>query len=107
MSSLATALINWDALWKIVLAAFVAGIGVVLAFGVLLLGVSRARQATSEGGRYAYYGLSFLCGALCLTVVAIGIYAMANKPVSKKPTTPTKSAGLSVASPQRAAAPPF
>ena len=105
MSSLATALINWNALWRIALAAVVGGIGVVLAFGVLLLGVSRARDAKSEGMRYAYYTLSAACGALCVAVVAIGIYAMAKKPASK-PAKPSTKAALTVASPGRLTAPP-
>jgi NADH:ubiquinone oxidoreductase subunit 6 (subunit J) len=88
---LATALINWDALWKIALAAFVGGVGVVLAFGVLLLGISRAQAAKSEGKRLTYFALSTVCGLLCLGAVAIGIYAMVEKPVSKKPAA-TKSA---------------
>jgi hypothetical protein len=82
-----TALINWNALWKIVLAAAVGGIGVVLTFGLLLLSLSRAQAATSSGRRLAYFAVSTVCGLVCLTVVAIGIYAMVEKPVSKKPTT--------------------
>jgi hypothetical protein len=97
MSVLATstALVNWNALWKIVLAAVIGGIGVVLAFGVLLLCLQRARSATSSGRRHAFYALTGLCGALCLAVVSIGVYAMITKPVSKKPA-PTKSAAVAV-----------
>jgi hypothetical protein len=91
MAAVATPLINWSALGKIVLAAVIGGIGVVFAFGLLLLCLSRARSATSSGRRYVLYALSGICGALCLAVVGIGIYAMVEKPVSKKPAT-TKSA---------------
>jgi hypothetical protein len=88
--ALATALINWSALGKIVVAAVIGGIGVVLAFGLLLLALSRAQSATSSGQRLGYFALSTLCGLICLTVVGVGIYAMVEKPVSKKPA-PAKS----------------
>jgi hypothetical protein len=101
MSVLATALVNWNALWKIVLAAVIGGIGVVLAFGVLLLCLQHARSAASSGRRYVFYTLSGICGALCLAVVGIGIYAMVNKPVSK----PTKAKSAVIAVPTPAPAP--
>jgi NADH:ubiquinone oxidoreductase subunit 6 (subunit J) len=78
-----TALINWNALWKIVLAAAVGGIGVVVTFGVLLLCLSRARSSTNSAKRLAYFAASTLCGLVCLAVVAFGVYAMVEKPVSK------------------------
>jgi hypothetical protein len=42
---LASSLIDFDALWKIVVASFVGGAGVVVAFGFVLLGRSRYEQA--------------------------------------------------------------
>jgi hypothetical protein len=57
MSTAAAALINWNELWKIVIAALVGGTGVVIVFGLLLLGISRV-----------------------VAVAAVGIYAMTQKP---------------------------
>jgi cation transporter-like permease len=87
MGILATPIINGNALWKIVLASALGGIGVVIAFGLLVLFVTRAEQVrTAHGGERVLYLLgSCLCGAFCLAVVAVGIYAMAKKPASPAP----------------------
>ncbi|HEY1520216.1 MAG TPA: hypothetical protein VGF91_27575 [Solirubrobacteraceae bacterium] len=85
MSTIATALVNWNELWKIVIAALVGGTGVVIVFGLLLLGVSRAKTATDPTGRYGLYTLSGLCGILVVAVAAVGIYAMTRKPSPAKP----------------------
>jgi hypothetical protein len=93
LSTLATALVNWNALLKIVLAALIGGTGVVIVFGFLLLGISRGRTATHLTQRYALFTLSGLCGVLVVAVAAVGIYAMTQKPSSKKPK-PKATAGL-------------
>jgi hypothetical protein len=98
MITFATPLIDGTALWKIVVAAFAGGAGVVIAFGILLLGVSRASKARSEIARLANYGLSALAGLFCIGAVAIGIYAMVKKPASPKPK-PAKSAALVMPAP--------
>jgi cytochrome b561 len=85
MSTIAAALVNWNELWKIVIAALVGGTGVVIVFGLLLLGVSRAKTATDPTGRYGLYTLSGLCGILVVAVAAVGIYAMTRKPSPAKP----------------------
>jgi hypothetical protein len=91
---LATALINTTALWKIILASLLGGVGVVVAFGLLLLSLSKANRAQGKPGEQAgFYLLSGLCGAFCLAAVAIGIYAMAKKPSSPAPK-PAKAAAL-------------
>jgi hypothetical protein len=93
MAILATPIINGSALWKIVLASALGGIGVVIAFGLLVLCVTRAEQVkAAHGGERALYLLgSAVCGAFCLVVVAVGIYAMAKKPATPAPK-PTKAA---------------
>jgi len=96
MAILATAYINWSALWKIVLVSLIAGAGVVIVFGFLLLGVKIANNAKSGGREWAGYVLSGICGFFCLAVVAAGIYAILNKPVSKKPA-PKKTAAALIA----------
>jgi hypothetical protein len=85
LSPIAAALVNWDGLWKITLTAFVIGTGVVIVFGLLLLGISRGRTATRPAARYALYALSGLSGVLVVAVAAIGIYALTQKPSSTAP----------------------
>lgn len=92
MAILAAAYINWSALWKICVAAIVGGAGVVIVFGFLLLGVKIANQAKSGGREWAGYALSGVCGLFCVAVIAAGIYAILNKPASKKPAKKTASA---------------
>ena len=84
MSTIAAALINWNELWKIVIAALVGGTGVVIVFGLLLLGISRGKTATNPTTRYGLYTLSGLCGIAVIAVAAVGIYAMTQKPSPAK-----------------------
>jgi hypothetical protein len=106
MSPTATALINWHDLWKIILAALAGGTGVVIVFGLLLLGISRGKAATRPATRLGLYALSGLCGVLVVAVAAVGVYAMTRKPSSAKPKAKTAAAMLAPASAtqQRAAA---
>jgi len=94
MLALASPIVDTTALWKIILAAFAGGAGVVIAFGFLLLGLKRAGEARNAGTRLVNYTISGLCAAFCIAAVAVGIYAMAKKPKSKPspPATTTKSA---------------
>ena len=95
MAVLASSLIDWSALWKIIVAALIGGVGVVVVFGFLLLALKHANAAKSEGGRLANYALSGVCGVLCVGAVVVGIYATAKKP-SSKPKPKAKSAALIV-----------
>jgi Na+-transporting NADH:ubiquinone oxidoreductase subunit NqrB len=101
MTLLASSLINWSALWKIVLAALIGGTGVVIAFGFLLLGLQRSRRTDNAGSRAADLALSTICGVFCVAAVVIGIYAMAHKPKSK-PAKPAKAASALVGPRRRA-----
>jgi biotin transporter BioY len=83
MTVLASQWINWDALWKIILAALIGGSGVVIVFGILLLGLRYARGAQHEGRRLAGWALAGACGVFCVGAVVVGIVAMADKPASK------------------------
>jgi hypothetical protein len=95
MIVLATPLVKWSAVGKILLAGLIGGAGVVVVFGFLLLGLSRARRAGNRGMRMTDYALSGLCGLLVLAAVTAGIYAMVNKPASSK-SKPKKSAATLV-----------
>jgi hypothetical protein len=96
MIALATPLIKWSAVGKILLAGLIGGAGVVVVFGFLLLGLSRARRASNSGTRLGDYALSGMCGLLVLAAVVVGIYAMVNKPASSK-SKPKKSAAALIA----------
>jgi NADH:ubiquinone oxidoreductase subunit 6 (subunit J) len=98
MTVLASALIKWSALWKIVVAALIGGAGVVIAFGVLLIGLRWARRPRGTA-KLGGYSLAAVCGAFCLAAVVLGIYAMAHKPKSKPAKPATKSA--LIAAPRR------
>jgi hypothetical protein len=98
MGPLATALINWHELWEIIVAALVGGAGVVIAFGLLLLSVSRGKTATNAPARLGLYTLSGLCGVLVVVIAALGVYAMTQKPSSAKPKPKTAVAMLAPAS---------
>jgi NADH:ubiquinone oxidoreductase subunit 6 (subunit J) len=101
-----TALVNWSALGKIMLAALMGGTGVVIVFGFLLLGISRGKTAKRPAERYALFTLSGLCGALVLAVAAVGIYAMTQKPSSAKPKPKATAALPATARPGRLASGP-
>jgi hypothetical protein len=96
MIALATPLIKWSAVGKILLAGLIGGAGVVVVFGFLLLGLSRAARSRNSASRLADYALSGVCGLLVLAAVVAGIYAMVNKPPSPKPA-PKKAAAVLVA----------
>lgn len=83
MTILATSLIDWSALWKIIGAALIGGAGVTIVFGVLLLGLRYARGAHNEGARLLGWSLAGVCGVFCIGAAVIGIVAMADKPASK------------------------
>jgi bacteriorhodopsin len=100
IATFATALVNWNALLKIMLAALIGGTGVVIVFGFLLLGISRGKTAKHATQRYALYTLSGVCGVLVVTVAAVGIYAMTQKPSTAKPK-PKAAAALAPAATAR------
>jgi len=84
MSVVASSLVDWSALGKICLAALVAGVGVVVVFGVLLLGLKHADAAKTSASRFGSYALSGLCGLACVGVFVVGIYAMAESRPRKR-----------------------
>jgi len=78
---LASALIDTNALWKIVAVGFAAGAGVVVAFGFVVLGTSRFAEArhSSAVARGGYALLVFLGAAFCIAAVVLGFWAMTKK----------------------------
>ena len=97
MFVLASAIVDWNAMWKIFLVALAAGAGVVVMFGFVLLGVKIANRP-GGGSRVGGYALSSVCGVLCLGVIVVGVYAMTKKPKSK-PAKPKAAALVIPAAP--------
>jgi NADH:ubiquinone oxidoreductase subunit 6 (subunit J) len=101
MIVLATPLVQWDDVLKILLAGLIGAVGVVILYGFLLLAVSRARDSKSEGVRVVDYAIAGVCGFLCIAAVVIGIYAMVNKPKSSSPKPKGKAKVAMTAAPVR------
>jgi hypothetical protein len=96
MLAFGTDLINGAALWKIIVVSMICGAGAAIAFGLLILGLSRARGEGNTGGstkRVIGYTVAAVSAAFCLAVVVFGLKATIDKPASKKPPPP-KSAAL-------------
>jgi hypothetical protein len=75
-------IIDGSALWKIIVVALIGGVGIVVVFGFLLLGLKLADTSDSthgEGSKITGYILSALCGAAVIGVIVLGIYAMTQK----------------------------
>lgn len=101
MSVLATAIVNWSAMWKIFLVVLIAGSGTVVVFGFLLLGLKLAHrlgpeETRGEGPRTGGYVLAGVCGVIVIGIVVLGVYAMAKKP-SSKPAKPKAALVIPVA----------
>jgi NADH:ubiquinone oxidoreductase subunit 6 (subunit J) len=93
MNAFASSLIDWNALGRIALTASLAGGGVVVVFGLMLLGLERAQATKSRHRRLANWVLAGACGVCCIGALLIGIYAMTDKP-SPKHASKAKSAAL-------------
>ena len=74
-------LVDTTALWKIVVAGVVGGVGVVMAFGFVLVGTSRleSMRGGSAGARTAYVLLIAIAAAFCLAALVVGVLAMTKK----------------------------
>jgi hypothetical protein len=66
------AIIDWDALLTVVWASLLAGIGVTAAYGLALLGTSRALEL-GRGGRGAEAAVYALLGVVGLGTVLVAI----------------------------------
>lgn len=74
--------VKWSALGKEALIALIAGVGVVGAFGLVVIGATRFQAARREGrGATAIGGVSVavIGGLVCLAALAVGIVALAHK----------------------------
>jgi hypothetical protein len=108
MLHLATPIVDWTAMGKIFVAVLIAGTGVVILFGFMLLGLkvsqgppthgavaagagstdgAGASNTPSSGARLGGFTLALVCGLLVAGVIVLGVYAMTQKP-SSKPAKP-------------------
>ena len=79
---IATTVVDWGALEKVVLYALVAGIGVPAIYALVVLGATRsseARRTSATTSGYAYALLSVVGGLVCLAAIVYGIWLMTQK----------------------------
>jgi preprotein translocase subunit SecG len=80
MLGLASPIVVWSAIWKIVVASLVGGAGVAIVFGFVIFGTERAQRVGEGGGGKALnYSIALVAAAFCIFAVVIGIYAMTKK----------------------------
>lgn len=80
MLALGAPIIILSALWKIIVASLVAGAGVAIMFGFVVLGLERAqRPDSSAAARMLNYAITGLAGTFCILAVVVGVYAMTQK----------------------------
>lgn len=82
MPPLATPIVDWATIGKVVVAALVAGIGVTAAFAIAIFGATRSLEMrrsrrSAEAGAFAALGL--LGGAVFAAGIVIGIVVMTTK----------------------------
>ena len=78
----ASEIVKWSALGKECLVSLIGATGVVLAYGLVVIGAARLQQGRREArGAFAFGGLSLavIGGLICLVAVVAGIIAMTHK----------------------------
>ena len=76
------ATIDWDALLTVIWSALLAGIGVTAAYGLVILGTTRALDLGRQGraGEAVVYGLiGALGGATVVAAIVFGIVVLSSK----------------------------
>ena len=84
MFTVASPIVDWNAIWKICLVVLAAGAGTVVIFGFLLLGLKFANTTAADGtqgsgSRIGGLTVAAVCGVICVGIIVIGIYAMTQK----------------------------
>lgn len=89
------AIVDGSALWKIVVASAVDGIGLVIAFAMIRFGLQKAERHRADPlARAAGLTLATVSAVSCLAVVGVGVgvWAMAQKPSTSKPAAKAQKA---------------
>jgi hypothetical protein len=77
---IASSLVDVDALWHVALYSFLAMVGLVTAYGTLVLAVDRAqRQNAPPSSRAAWVLAAALGGLVCVGLLIVGFWAMTQK----------------------------
>jgi hypothetical protein len=96
MTALATSLVNWSALGKIIIVGLIGGVGVVLVFGLAIYGAERFQAAKSLAAKIVDATVVGLAGAFCIAAVVVGIIAMANPSHGSSSSSTKKKASVVV-----------
>jgi hypothetical protein len=73
-------LVDVDALWHVALYSFVAVVGVVIAYGTLVLALDRVQRDETTPAERAGWTLAMgVCGLTCLALLIVGLWAMTQK----------------------------
>jgi hypothetical protein len=82
VSRLASSVVDWKTLGKVVLWSFATGVGITLAFSIAILGAARFADRRRDGRAIEATGYAVLLGvglAVVAAAVVIGIVVMAKK----------------------------
>jgi hypothetical protein len=82
MSVLASAIVDWNTIGKVVLASFISGVGVTLAFSLAIVGAARFADMRRDGRAVEAVGYAVLLAvglAVVAAAIVIGIVVMAQK----------------------------
>jgi uncharacterized membrane protein YidH (DUF202 family) len=81
MSVLAT-IVDWSAVWQTIVAAVAAGVGVIFAFSLAVLGATRWIDLSHDGRGAAALAaavMGLVAFAACIAAVVLGIVVMTTK----------------------------
>ena len=74
-------LVEWSELGKVVLVGFAGGVGLVLTWGLLLMGLERVQEVRSgerggSGALVVYGGMALFGGVCTLVMLLLGLWAI-------------------------------
>jgi hypothetical protein len=75
-------IVDTEALWQTIVAAFVAGVGTTVVFSLAILGAARFSEANREGnrGHATVYAALMICGlAATAAAIVFGVIVMTTK----------------------------
>lgn len=82
MTALAAQVVKWSALGNEALIALIGGVGVVVAYGFVVIGSTRmgiARREGHGGAAIGHLALAVVGGLICVAAIVLGIIAMTHK----------------------------
>ena len=75
-------IVDTEALWQTIVAAFVAGVGTTIVFSFAILGATRVAEANREGHRLqatVFAGLMIVCLLATVAAIVVGVIVMTTK----------------------------